>query len=1169
MATVTTGNTGASGFETELQAAMAGGYVAHLTGQTYTVTSPIVINVTSTIQGALGIDLGGAKIISQITDGSPVIQINVGPGVDLRYLTLSNFSIQGNGQEGDGIKIVADGNDRWVYNWNISNVNVEHVGGIGLDVIGSVFEGTVSNSWMNGNAGGGARFAHSTGGGQASALRWFGGGFLDNGVAGLILDNGARDMSVEGASFVNNNGAGISAESGITSVSSSDFRDNHGPGVWFQNYANFNNDTFESSGAQTVGITGWLNGNATLFGNTSTYTGTGSAPTVLANLQGNGSVAMAGGGNVITGPNVTMGVAPLNVTVGTQGVPMPALPAVTAATSAATPSSTGTGALETALKAAMAGGYVSHLTGQTYTVTSPIVINVTSTIQGPLGIDLGGAKIISQITDGSPVIQINVGPGVDLRYLTLSNFSIQGNGQEGDGIKIVAGGNDRWVYDWNISNVNVEHVGGIGLDVIGNVFVGTVSNSWMNGNAGGGARFADSVNGGQASALNWFGGGFRNNGVAGLILDNGARDMSVNGAYFVENKGPGIDAVSGITSVRASGFENNQGAGAVFQNYANFTDNTFSTWGLQTVGIGGYLAGQANLIGNGSEYYGTGSDPTVLVNLQGKGALDIVGGGNVVTGPDVTVTGTALVPDNGAAGTALSLTVDPVISAAEVHAVSYTVAGLDVGATGVATFAAGGTTVTANVAANGTFAVNLSGLANGPVMSSLAIKNAAGNTANAVGNVSMLDTTVPVITSNGSGGTASITMVTGQTLVTTVIATDIDPRPLTYAITGGEDQALFHVTNGNQLSFIAAPDLNALPSTGAIPGYQVGVTVTDAHGGFTTQQITVNVSPNPHLSSGAVSYFDAVGGVYVDLPTQLGRRADAGVSYQPGPANVMAVATDHLSGVHNVTGSGFDDLFVGDTGTDFLYGGAGNDLLYSNCSQAAADNAGDTTLDGGTGVNALYGGSAYTIFMAGDANGGFNQVWGGASKMAGVSGYTNNTISFANDGGKGVYVDLGVGHCAYISASGGWTGTGVFEDAIAQLPPSSPLSPAQSSVPNVIGSSVADTIQCDSSTDRITGGGGADALYAGGGRDTFAYTSYGDSNLNTGYDTIVGFKIGTDLIDLSALHVNGTNLAISTNGKSNTLYIEQTPGMFNAATDLALIVNTTTSGGLHASNFVF
>ena len=90
--------------------------------------------------------------------------------------------------------------------------------------------------------------------------------------------------------------------------------------------------------------------------------------------------------------------------------------------------------LGTALQAAMAGGYLAHLAAPSYTVTSSIVINVNSTIQGPMGIDLGGARIVSQITDGSPVIQLNVGPGVDLRYVTFANFTIEGNGGEGDGI---------------------------------------------------------------------------------------------------------------------------------------------------------------------------------------------------------------------------------------------------------------------------------------------------------------------------------------------------------------------------------------------------------------------------------------------------------------------------------------------------------------------------------------------------------------------------------------------------------------------------------------------------------------------------------------------------------------------------------------------------------------
>ena len=209
-----------------------------------------MIHVTSTTQGPIGLDLAGGTIVSNITNGAPVIQVVVDPGVDLRYLTFANLTIQGNGQEGDGIQIGAAGNDRWVYNFTVNNVTVNHVGGYGLDVQGSVFEGMISNSWMTNDAKGGVYFSHLDGG-QVSALHWFGGGFQNNGGAGLTLDNGARDMSVDGAKFIGNAGGGISASQGITSVSNSDFQDNNGQGIWFQNYGNFTDNTFESSGAQS------------------------------------------------------------------------------------------------------------------------------------------------------------------------------------------------------------------------------------------------------------------------------------------------------------------------------------------------------------------------------------------------------------------------------------------------------------------------------------------------------------------------------------------------------------------------------------------------------------------------------------------------------------------------------------------------------------------------------------------------------------------------------------------------------------------------------------------------------------------------------------------------------------------------------------------------------
>jgi hypothetical protein len=44
---------------------------------------------------------------------------------------------------------------------------------------------------------------------------------------------------------------------------------------------------------------------------------------------------------------------------------------------------------------------------------------------------------------------------------------------------------------------------------------------------------------------------------------------------------------------------------------------------------------------------------------------------------------------------------------------------------------------------------------------------------------------------------------------------------------------------------------------------------------------------------------------------------------------------------------------------------------------------------------------------------------------------------------------------------------------------------------------------------------------------------------------------------------------IQTSGTTNSIYLEAMPGSFNANTDLAMVVNTTTPGGVHASDFMF
>ena len=148
----------------------------------------------------------------------------------------------------------------------------------------------------------------------------------------------------------------------------------------------------------------------------------------------------------------------------------------------------------------------------------------------------------------------------------------------------------------------------------------------------GGARFANSAAAARRTRLHWIGGGFRKNGVAGLILDNGAHDMTVQGAYFVENYGAGIHATTGITRSSRAASRTMPGR-CVVGGSATFVADTFSTYGTQNVGIAGTLnGGKVISIGSGNEYYGGGSTRRYC-NLQGSGTLSIAGSGKVLAAP--------------------------------------------------------------------------------------------------------------------------------------------------------------------------------------------------------------------------------------------------------------------------------------------------------------------------------------------------------------------------------------------------------------------------------------------------------------------------------------------------------------------------------------------------------
>src|SRR5205814_1334431 len=75
----------------------------------------------------------------------------------------------------------------------------------------------------------------------------------------------------------------------------------------------------------------------------------------------------------------------------------------------------------------------------------------------------------------------------------------------------------------------------------------------------------------------------------------------------------------------------------------------------------------------------------------------------------------------------------------------------------------------------------------------------------------------PVITSNGGGATASVSVAENTAAVTTVTATDADlpAQTLSYAISGGADAATFTINaTSGALSFVSAPNFENPTDTG-------------------------------------------------------------------------------------------------------------------------------------------------------------------------------------------------------------------------------------------------------------------------------------------------------------------------------------------------------------------
>jgi len=348
--------------------------------------------------------------------------------------------------------------------------------------------------------------------------------------------------------------------------------------------------------------------------------------------------------------------------------------------------------------------------------------------------------------------------------------------------------------------------------------------------------------------------------------------------------------------------------------------------------------------------------------------------------------------------------------------------------------------------------------------------------------------------------------------------------------------------------------------------------------------------------------------VYVDLGAGAGYLKEDGV----------LVLTDALDSIENATGGSNNDTLIGDGGNNVLNGGAGVNALYGL--------GGDDSFAGGTstgGTNQLWGGAGTnTVDYSGmaavrvDLGAGSGYVLNGtafvlADQMVDIQnaiGGVGNDRLIGDDGDN--RLDGGFGQNALYGLGGDdvlvggldvaltknkqpgdilpsqlWGGTGsntvdyseqvgsVYVDLVQQLGSVwfkgvLTLTDQMNSIQNALGGTIGDTLIGNGAINYFEGLGGADKLYAGGGVVTFGYRSYEDSNLETGYDTIVDFILGTDKIDLSAFETDFEHVWIENAGTSHSVYVVETPGEFNILTDLAISISSTVAGQLTEQDFI-
>jgi len=266
------------------------------------------------------------------------------------------------------------------------------------------------------------------------------------------------------------------------------------------------------------------------------------------------------------------------------------------------------------------------------------------------------------------------------------------------------------------------------------------------------------------------------------------------------------------------------------------------------------------------------------------------------------------------------------------------------------------------------------------------------------------------------------------------------------------------------------------------------------------------------------------------------------------------------NGKNSLIGTSYDDTLTGNAGDDILNGGGGADALIGDIGNDTyvIDNIGDAITEGaGAGtdlvrssISYILGSNLENLTLMGSAN-----INGTGNTTANtITGNTGNNIL---DGGDGVDALVGgAGNDTYIvdvisasgllqdtmtEASNAGTDTiqlrGTYSGVVKAITLAAnfenlDISNTGSSLYNLIGNTVNNTLIGNDANNSITGGKGADILTGGSGKDTFIFTAGDSGQTAITLDKITDYTkgvVGTgDLIDyVSNLTVGGSAASAS------------------------------------------